>query len=382
MKIVHIGYNHRANDIRIFQKECISLTKAGNSVTYITSNKNSSIENSGVKNGVNVVILSLKSTKNRIQRLCGYLKELKKTLINMDADIYHFHEFELLPVLTFLLKNNKKVIYDMHEDTPRQIEPMIYKKFGSIAGKFIVYMVERYENHCISKCDYVIAATPHIADRCRKHNKNTTVIANYPIISKEKEEDSCKTCVSFQNPKEHDLDSINLCYCGGMSEARNISMYVKAMENIPGKLFLIGELSTEYKKRLEKINAWKNVVYFGYVNNEEVRNIYQKSDIGLCVLKKTPNHYYSLPIKLFEYMEAGLPVICSDFPLWRKIVEENNCGVCVDPDNKEEFIEAVTFLRNNPILAHKMGTNGKKIIYEKYNWGHERERLINLYESI
>lgn len=91
-------------------------------------------------------------------------------------------------------------------------------------------MVELYENRCISKCDYVIAATPHIADRCRKHNKNTTVIANYPIISKEKEEDSCKTCVSLQNPKEHDLDSINLCYCGGMPEARNISMYVKAME--------------------------------------------------------------------------------------------------------------------------------------------------------
>ncbi len=180
---------------------------------------------------------------------------------------------------------------------------------------------------------------------------------------------------------ERDLDNINLCYCGGMSEARNISMYVKAMENIPGKLFLIGELSTEYKKRLEKINAWKNVVYFGYVNNEEVRNIYQKSDIGLCVMKKTPNHYYSLPIKLFEYMEAGLPVICSDFPLWRKIVEENNCGVCVDPDNKEEFIEAVTFLRNNPILAHKMGTNGKKIIYEKYNWRYEREKLIKLYED-
>lgn len=382
MKIVHVGYSHRPDDIRIYQKECLSLEKCGHEVFYVTSNRNCKhIEVPHSK--VQVILLKLSRPDNRL-RCVFYWEDLKRVLSFLDADVYHFHEFYILPLLFYMKRRGKKVIYDLHEDTPRDMQPGIYKRYGKIIGKLIIRLVEIYENYHIKKADYIITATPHIAERCRKLSKNVECIANYPIIHEngkadEEFDESEKTGESIS---ETHLKEPILCYCGSMTEDRNISMYVKMMEQIEGKLFLAGALDDSYRKELEGITSWRKVKCLGYLDRSGVARLYRESDIGLCILKNIPNTYYGFPNKIFEYMEAGLPVICSDFPNYREIVEGNNCGIAVPCNDIVAAIKAVKEIRSHPELAVQMGENGRKAVREKYNWKTEEKKLLKLYHGL
>lgn len=379
MKIVHVGFSHRPDDIRIFQKECLSLARHGHQVCYITANRNVKFENVTHKN-MQVIIVDLHKT-NRLIRFWIYCKDAKKILCSINADVYHFHEVNLLPLLTYMRRQKKRVIYDLHEDSPRQLQPLIYEKCGRIIGKLLVGVLDKYENYCIKKSDYVITATPYIEKRCKKITDKVECVANYPILVQEKnnrgdrgETDGGVAGTSLKRPV--------LCYCGGLSEDRNISMYVEMMKCIEGKLLLAGILNNCYRKQLERISSWNKVESLGYLDREGVKNLYKKSDIGLCILKYTPNIYYSLPIKLFEYMEAGLPIICSDFPIWREIVEGCDCGIVVPYDDMEKAIEAAQYILAQPDVAFRMGENGKRAVREKYNWQIEEKKLLAVYDRM
>ena len=110
--------------------------------------------------------------------------------------------------------------------------------------------------------------------------------------------------------------------------------------------------------------------------------MYNKSRVGLCVLRKTPNHVNALAIKLFEYMAAGIPIVCSNFPLWVEIVEKNGCGLCVEPNNTSEIRDAMIYLLKHPEKAKVMGDNGKRIVRDKYNWDIEKQVYIKCLEEL
>lgn len=378
MKIVHVGYAHRPDDIRIFQKECLSLAKSGHQVFYVTSNlncKSAKVPYSNVKS----ILVNLRKPDRRFPYVL-YWKDLKKLLSSLDADIYHFHELPILPVLLYMKKKGKKVIYDLHEDTPRQMQPSMYRRRGKVIGGLIIRFFEAYENYCIKRADYIITATPHIAERCKKLTENVECIANYPIVQEKSNLGAQEE--TDKNISGNFLKAPILCYCGEVSEDRNVSMYVKMMEYIEGKLFLAGPLKSSYKQHLENMKSWNKVEYLGYLDRTGVNNLYEKSNIGLCILRNTPNIYYSFPIKLFEYMEAGLPVVCSDFPIWKEIVEGCDCGIVVPWDNMEQAIKAIRYILENPSVAVQMGENGKRAVREKYNWQTEEKKLIGVYHEM
>ena len=121
MKIVHVGYSHRPDDIRIFQKECASLSRYGHQVIYVTSNMNAKSVNVS-NDSVKVITVKLQRTNKKLPFLL-YCREIKRVLSSLDADVYHFHEVVLLSVLLYMRKQGKHVIYDMHEDSPRDMQP-------------------------------------------------------------------------------------------------------------------------------------------------------------------------------------------------------------------------------------------------------------------
>jgi glycosyltransferase involved in cell wall biosynthesis len=290
--------------------------------------------------------------------------------IEIDADIYHIHDPELLRVVSKLKKLNKKVIYDVHEDLPRQIlsKPWI----NIILRKIVSNLIEKYENKTAKKCDGIVTATPFIRTRFLKINPNTLDINNFPIL------DELLLDIDYKSKSEE-----NICYVGGITRIRGIKEIVTSIANLDVKLILAGDfLENGLKNEISTLKGWGKVKELGFVNRAEVKRVYTKSKLGLVTLHPVVNYLDALPVKMFEYMAAGLPVIASNFPLWKDIIEKNNCGICVNPLNPEEIENAIKHLLNNPEEAKIMGENGRTLVKEKYNWTIEENKLLNFYSKL
>lgn len=122
--------------------------------------------------------------------------------------------------------------------------------------------------------------------------------------------------------------------------------------------------------------------YVGNLTRKQVNELYGNSRAGIVLYQPAANHYESQPIKMFEFMAAGLPVIASNFPLWKKIIEENECGICVDPTNVSEVRNACAKLLKSPDLAQEMGMKGRKAVVDSFNWAVEEKKLLDLYQSL
>lgn len=364
IKVCHVTSAHNRYDVRIFEKECTSLAKKGYDVTLIV-NDNYDDETIG-----NVKIISTNyKYKNRIDRIFNSQKYILKKAIEVDADVYHLHDPELLIIGNKLKKTGKKVIFDSHEDVPAQIidKQWIPQLLRSIISE--IYGV--YEKRSVKGYDAVISVTPHILERFEKINSNSIMITNYPIANK------------IQVRKDNYVNKI--CFAGGISEQWNHDKIINSIENIDGiEYILAGSGTKEYLNLLKSLSGWKKVKYVGKIPHDDVNDIYSESVAGMAL-------NYSNQIKgtgtlgntkIFEYMEAGLPVICTNYKLWEKIIDEYKCGICVNPSNVKEIRTAILFIINNKDKAVKMGQEGRRAIKEKFNWNIEEQKLLELYKAL
>lgn len=150
-------------------------------------------------------------------------------------------------------------------------------------------------------------------------------------------------------------------------------------------MYLAGPISEQYRQLLEtKYHDTYRVSWFylGMLSRQEILDLYSESTIGLCLFKKERNTEQSLPNKLFEYMEAGLTVIASDFLLWKELIDGEECGVCVDETSGESICNAVNYLLEHSEIARKMGENGRKAVMEKYNWNSEERKFLEIYAKL
>ena len=364
MKICHLTSVHKQHDVRIFLKECSSLAKYHQTHLIVVNGQNE------VKN--NVTIHGLKvNFKSRFQRFTKAVHESYKKALEINADVYHLHDPELLRIAIKLKKKGKKVIYDAHEDLPKQIlsKPYIKKKIS----KIIAYIIEKYENKIVRKLDAIIGATPHITKRFKKINKKTYNINNYPLL----EEIELNKSETITNQK-------NICYVGGITKIRGIHNVVDAISEVNDiNLFLAGEFSSQdYKDEIKSKKGWDKVTELGFISRTKSKNIKNKCFAGIVTFLPEENHINAQPNKIFEYMSSGLCVIGSNFKLWKDIIEGNEVGICVDPKNSDEIKNAIIYLAQNPELVKKMGSNGIKAIKEVYNWSIEEKKLLDLYENL
>ena len=364
LKVCHLTAVHPRYDTRIFWKECISLQRNGFDVSLIVADNNQDEHIEGVK------IFDVGRQSSRFQRIIKTPNKIYKKAVILDADVFHFHDPELIPVGLKLRKKGKKVIYDVHEDVPRQLlcKPYLNRFFK----KIISMVFEIYENYAIKKFTLLLTATNHINKRLVKHNKKVTDIYNYPIISE------LATNEEWQN-KDNEI-----CYIGRISKTRGIREIVKSMEYIKNAhLNLAGEFDIESTgNEIKNYIGWEKVKYFGYITKRQIYSILKRSKIGLVTLYPIINYWDALPVKMFEYMAAGIPVIASNIPIWKNIIEGNRCGIIVDPFKVCEIADAINYLLNHPDKAEEMGKNGKKAIKEKYNWSIEEAKLIDVYYQI
>ncbi|MGL5150733.1 MAG: glycosyltransferase [Clostridium sp.] len=365
-KVCHISTAHSLRDSRIFYKECVSLRKHGYYVNYIVSESEVD-ELEGVK-----VEKLINTSKSRIYRIVKKRRDAFKKAIEVDADIYHFHDPELIGIGKALKRRGKRVIYDVHEDVPKQI---LNKKYlGSIwIRKTVSKIFDIYEKHSSKKFDAIISATDEIAMKFK--NKNSISIKNYVISEKINNSVSCQVT--------KDKDKFVIIYVGAISSIRGIREIIQSTEKFNGRveLWILGKWeSQELHKECMDLAGYENCKYFGMKPLDEVYGYIRLSDVGLCTLYPTANYKESLPIKVMEYMALGKPIILSDFEYWKNVF--GNVGVYVDPLNVSDIAKAIQTLIDDKILLKNIGEYNLESSNKKFVWEIEEEKLLNLYINI
>ncbi len=361
-KICHITSAHKRDDIRIFVKECITLATAGHEVMLVVADDLPD----EVQNGVH--IYNVGKQLSRRKRMLQTPKDIYNKVIRLQPDVVHFHDPELMLIGCKLAKQRYKVVYDVHEDLPKQVLNKHW--LPKITRPLISICVAYLENKCAKRYYGIVAATPIIARRFKQYNPNTIDLCNYPVLA--------ELNVAYT---AWDKRQDSMCYIGSISKTRGIEPIIAAcaISHIPLELAGIfsGDITLD---ELKSSDGGEYINYLGVLNRLEITNLLQKVKIGLVTLFPTPSYVESLPIKMFEYMLAGIPLIASNFPLWQEIVAKYDCGILVNPEKPEQIAKAALELITNQDRAMQMGINGRNAVLEHFNWEQEQQKLINFYK--
>ena len=364
-KVCIITTVHMLFDTRIFMKEAQSLVQAGLNVALIARH-----EKSEKIDGIKVV--GFRGSCNRFYRMFFSTWKAFFLSIKEGANIYHFHDPELIVCgIGLKIFTKAKVIYDVHEDVPKEI--LGKEWLPNFLRKWIAHGVKWVEIFAARFLDAMVVATPSIAKRFPP--SKTTIVQNFPKADERSEK---------RNYLER---SKGIVYVGDIRVVRGAHEMVNAIELLrdvdDANLFMVGRFTPpSLKDVLERHPGWKRVRFLGWQGENHVKEILKDSRIGLLIFHPLPNHIEAQPNKLFEYMAAGLPVVASDFPLWRKIISEGPCGLLVNPLDTQMIADAIKYLLDNPREAEEMGKRGRDMVLRKYRWEHEEKKLLSLYRGL
>jgi glycosyltransferase involved in cell wall biosynthesis len=363
--ITHLTTAHPRGDTRIFHKMCRSLAAAHFKVSLVVADGLADEIRDGVQ------IHDVGASRGRFDRIKNAPNRVFQKLLSLHADLYHIHDPELIPIGLKLKRMGKRVVFDSHEDVPKQMlgKPYLNKPALWTLSK----VLGTYEAWACRQFDGVIAATPFIRDKFLDINPHTVDVNNFPMLGE----------LVAQVPWA-DKDA-EVCYLGGIARTRGITELVQAMARVQGgvRLNLCGSFTEPaVEQACKAMPGWQAVNERGFVDRAGVRQVLARSVAGLVTLHPVINYLDALPVKMFEYMAAGIPVIASDFPMWREIVLGNQCGLCVDPLDPAAIAKAIDYLVQHPDEARQMGEKGRRAVLERYNWSVEEAKLLAHYKTM
>lgn len=359
-KICHLTSVHTWTDTRILYKECASLAKHGFEVHLVVANQQDPSHPLVRIHNVD------QPAGNRLLRAWKTTEAVFQKALEIDADLYHFHDPELILTGWRLKRMGKKVIYDSHEHFPNQLRTKKY--LPPFIRPLLSTLADWVEKKMVGRFDAVITVLESLQERFLPYNPATVVVKNYASLETMEEREKTRDAT----------------YVGIINEIRGIGSLMDALE-MPGdwKLTLVGNFeSASLETSLRRRKGWGRVDFQGYQQRPDVARILSESRIGIVTLLDDPKHRESLPTKLFEYMSASIPVVCSHIPKWQEIVDGAGCGLCVDPSDPGQIAEAVTWLLSHPAEARAMGARGRQAMETTFNWETEEQKLVGLYEKL
>ena len=367
IKVCHMTSAHQPGDTRIFQKECVSLAKAGYQVFLVQ--RGESGENSGVR-----IIGVGQPSGGRLTRMTSFARKVYEAALAVDADLYHLHDPELLPYGIKLKRRGKKVIFDSHELYAVQLRQKPY--LPGWCTRIIAFGYARYERYVLRRLDGAIfPCTVNGEDPFAGRCPHTALVDNSVKL-----EDFYER---YDPEAVRNQDQI--CLTGSLTEARGITSAIRAAASAKCTLALAGPISpADYEAQLRKMPEFSSVDYRGVLAKDQVAALLQTSRVGLSPLLNQGQYWKAenLATKICEYLAMGLPVVMNGSAYNRAFVERWHCGICVDSENVEEIASAIRYLLDLPEEARQMGENGRQAVREEFNWGVEEKKLLALYEEI
>lgn len=368
MKTLHLAPGHPRLDTRVFHKECRSLSSAGHEVVLVVATGEGTEQIDGIE------VMSIRAPTGRVGRFLLSPFRLLRRVWRTRPDCVHVHDVEALPVGLMFALRGIPAIWDSHEDLPRLAagRTWIPLRLRTPLSRAVAVA----ERLLVARYRAIISAEDEGARRFPVDR--TVVVRNYPLMEE------------FEGIDLGDYDERPplVAYVGDVTHQRGAVEMVTAMERLHGvsdpRLVLAGRINIPgLEHELEQLSGWARTDAVGFVARAEVMAILRRARIGVVLLH--PIRKYAegaVPVKLFEYMAAGLPVVASDLPVIRDIVAAAECGILVDPLDVDAVARALEELLLDPERACQMGERGRAQIAEHYSWESESQALLGLYGQI
>ena len=363
-RVVHLTTVHDPFDNRVFHRECRSLAAAGFEVVLLAPGEDEAIE--GFRVG------GLPRYGHRLTRMSlGVARAFLQALARR-ADLYHFHDPELIPAGLLLRLLGRRVIYDIHEDNRTALQEREY--LPSWLRALIAGTLARFEEGA-SRHFHLVLAERYYAERFPR-GEAILNYARFPAL----DEGQLAARPRAGHPR--------LIYTGNVKSYRGAHRHARLLRHLPdAELFLVGRcdprLAADLQAGTEPGRLHLEGVG-GHVPHERIVSYYLQESwtAGLALFPPSRHTRRKELTKIFEYMAFGIPVLCADFPNLRRIVEGAECGICVDPEKDEEAADAVRYLWEHPEAARRMGERGREAARSTYNWDTQAEKLLRLYDVI
>ncbi len=364
LPVVMLANGHRAFDTRIFVKQACSLAAAGYSVSVIVPHNRDEI-----KNGISII--SIPPSRSGFSKLLiNPWRIFRKALKQPRNAIFCIHDSDILISGVMLKLLRRKVIYDAHEDTPLQISyqhwiPSLLKRPYAL---FYYYL----EKLCGLWFDAIIVAEPVIAKYFPA--KRTFLVRNFPIARQ----------FETYGPLEYNLRKNNLLYVGTLSKVRGLFEMLEGAKwaSLTANFdFVLGGQFAPPSLEQQVTQNYK-VTFLQWVSYEKLVQLLFDAKAGIIIPNPVERYKTNYPVKMFEFMAAGLPVIASSQGESAAFIRETGCGILVDPLNVDEIGKAIAWLFNNPAEAKAMGVKGRNAIMTKYNWEEESKTLLSVYSMV
>ena len=372
MRICHVTTVHDWNDVRIFVKMCRSAASDGLRVDLIAPVR----FDNPVTNSRDLTVHALRKYRSRIARASlGTIRAIRRA-IRVRAAVYHIHDPELLPLVLTLRLLQRRVVFDFHEEFSADIKGKPY--LGPRSSMIASNLARCWEFLLCLSASRIITATPRIRDRLPIQRTASAVVHNYPSLEE------------FDKPTRTPFEGRSRAayYVGGITKIRGCFETIEAARVLKSsgtgiEIRIAGPFeNVDLERALKRAATGLDVALLGRRKRQEVRADLEDARVGIVLFKPHPNHCFSLPNKIFEYMAAGIAVVASDFPLWIEIVARSGCGVTVNPQDPEAIARAISDLVEDPTRAQEMGRTGRLAVERRYHWGSQWEILRRVYREL
>jgi len=370
MHICHLTLGHTPYDDRIYYKECWGIRHWADRVTVI--GKETEIPETTYPE---IEVLTF-PWGNLLQRF-GKAFDLA---VDLQADIYHLHEPELLPMIP-LLRNRTSAafVYDMHEPLAEVILDFSrnpwYQRYATALA------MGGYERLLLSLPNSVIFTSKILSSEFQKYTRHSTILYNFPRLD------------LFESaPGEERGTQYTVLYQGQIAPSRGIVDLVKGFylyyrEHQQGRLRLVGSVSSpEFRRTLLGAFSYFNLTHAAAleqaVPHTSMRPILQSASVGIMALHPTPAFRKSVQIKTFEYMATGLPVIAGNYASAHQFVASRNAGIVLEETTPRTIAGALGDLYTHPEKRRQMGQRGQQAVHEQWNWSAMNRKLQHLYLGI
>jgi len=375
LMIIMLLTNPFNSDSRVY-KEARSLVKSGHIVTIFAWDREGKYSRKEDIEGIKIRRIHLRAPYGLPFYLLFIIPilwaKMMFHLFSEDFDVVHCHDIDtLIPGYLAGKLKKKKVIYDAHE-------PLYYGHFHG-PFKMITFAAGIIERYLCKRVDQVFVTSPYQFKKYKTYKvANVVEILNYPEL----------TCFA-RNEEKRSNGMVIIGRIGRIEEHMGIEEIIESVKYLGKikyniKLMLLGSVYDNYRSKFDQLlfRGGKYVEYIRPVPCQDIPKYYQKMDISIMLYKNTENNREIYPIKLFESMAAGVPVIASNVGGTKNIIMKNKCGIIIDDPSQVKITGALKRLIDDGAARSEYGSNGRKAFEDEYNWGSEENKLINAYEGM